>query len=63
MEKAERSLRLHLVMLPQTAAIEWEGCTPVYVDIDKEHWTIDPEKIKEAITQKDNMYSGYSCFW
>jgi len=35
-----------------TAAIEWEGCAPVYVDIDKEHWTIDPEKIKEAITQK-----------
>jgi len=35
-----------------TAAIQWEGCTPVFVDIEKDCWTIDPDKIKEAITPK-----------
>lgn len=34
------------------AAIQWEGCIPVFVDIDEDHWTISPKKIKEAITPK-----------
>ena len=44
------------------AAVQWEGCTPVFVDIDEDHWTIDPQKIKEAITE-NNMHSSDSCFW
>jgi dTDP-4-amino-4,6-dideoxygalactose transaminase len=35
-----------------TAAIIWENCTPVFVDIDPEHLTIDETKIQEAITPK-----------
>ncbi len=33
-----------------TAAIVWENCTPVFVDIDPEFLTIDETKIESAIT-------------
>lgn len=33
-----------------TSSIVWEGCTPVYVDIDEETFNIDPSKIEAAIT-------------
>lgn len=33
-----------------TSAIMYEGCTPVYVDIDSETLNIDPAKIEAAIT-------------
>jgi dTDP-4-amino-4,6-dideoxygalactose transaminase len=35
-----------------TAAIIWENCTPVFVDIHPEYLTIDEKKIEEAITDK-----------
>ena len=35
-----------------TAAIVWEGCTPVFVDIHPEFLTIDETKIEAAITDK-----------
>jgi dTDP-4-amino-4,6-dideoxygalactose transaminase len=35
-----------------TAAIVWENCIPVYVDIDPDYLTIDESKIEEAITPK-----------
>ena len=35
-----------------TAAIVWENCTPVFVDIDKDYLTIDETKIEAAITDK-----------
>lgn len=35
-----------------TATIVWEKCTPVFVDIDPEHLTIDETKIEAAITGK-----------
>lgn len=35
-----------------SAAIVWENCTPIFVDIDPEHLTIDETKIEAAITQK-----------
>ncbi|WP_080777693.1 DegT/DnrJ/EryC1/StrS family aminotransferase [Chryseobacterium phocaeense] len=35
-----------------TSTIVWEGCTPVFVDIDPESLCIDPKKIEEAITEK-----------
>lgn len=34
-----------------TSSIVWEGCTPVFVDIDKECLNIDPSKIEAAITE------------
>lgn len=35
-----------------TAAIVWEKCTPVFVDIHPEYFTIDETKIEAAITDK-----------
>ncbi len=35
-----------------TAAIVWENCTPVFVDIHPEHLTIDETKIEAAITDQ-----------
>lgn len=35
-----------------TAAIIWENCTPVFVDIDPKYLTIDETKIEAAITKK-----------
>ena len=35
-----------------TSSIVWEGCTPVYVDIDSKSLNIDPTKIEAAITDK-----------
>jgi dTDP-4-amino-4,6-dideoxygalactose transaminase len=35
-----------------TSAIVWEGCTPVFVDINPEYLTIDETKIEAAITPK-----------
>lgn len=35
-----------------TAAIVWEHCTPVFVDIHPEYLTIDETKIEAAITEK-----------
>ena len=33
------------------SSIIWEGCTPVFVDIDRETLNIDPKKIEEKITK------------
>ncbi|RZK63474.1 MAG: DegT/DnrJ/EryC1/StrS family aminotransferase, partial [Pedobacter sp.] len=35
-----------------TNSILWQGCTPVYVDIDAETLNIDPTKIEDAITSR-----------
>lgn len=35
-----------------TSSIVWEGCRPVFVDIDKNSLNIDPTKIESAITPK-----------
>jgi dTDP-4-amino-4,6-dideoxygalactose transaminase len=34
-----------------TAAIVWENCTPIFVDIDPEYLTIDENKIEAVITE------------
>src|SRR5690606_14426497 len=34
-----------------TSSIVWEGCTPVFVDIDPDSLNIDASKIEEAITE------------
>jgi dTDP-4-amino-4,6-dideoxygalactose transaminase len=33
-----------------TSSIVWEGCTPVFADIDADTFNIDPSKIEEQIT-------------
>jgi len=35
-----------------TSSISWEGCDPVFVDIDENTLNIDPAKIEAAITEK-----------
>lgn len=35
-----------------SAAIKWEGHTPIFVDIDPITWTIDTTKLEEQITSK-----------
>jgi dTDP-4-amino-4,6-dideoxygalactose transaminase len=35
-----------------TSSIVWEGCTPVFVDIDEHTFNIDASKIEEAISNK-----------
>lgn len=35
-----------------TSSIVWEGCNPVFVDIDPQSLNIDPTKIEPAITDK-----------
>ena len=35
-----------------TSSIVWEGCKPIFVDIDPFYLTIDESKIEEAITDK-----------
>jgi dTDP-4-amino-4,6-dideoxygalactose transaminase len=35
-----------------TSSIVWEGCVPVFVDIDPHSLNIDPHKIENAITDK-----------
>lgn len=35
-----------------TSSVVWEGCKPIFVDIDKDSFNIDPSKIEAAITKK-----------
>lgn len=35
-----------------SSSILWENCTPVFVDIEADSWTIDADKIENAITAK-----------
>ena len=35
-----------------TSSLAWEGCTPVFVDIDPKSFNLDPSKIETAITEK-----------
>lgn len=49
-----------------TGSILWERCKPVFVDIDRDTFCIDPEKIEEAITHDTKAILavhvfGYPC--
>lgn len=49
-----------------TNAILWEGCNPVFVDVDPQTFCIDPELIEAAITDKTSAILathvyGYPC--
>lgn len=45
-----------------TSAIVWENCTPVFVDIEPEHFTIDASKIEQAITSKTTAIMAVHVF-
>lgn len=49
-----------------TSSILWERCKPVFVDIEPENFTIDTDKIEQAITPKTRAIMpvhvfGYAC--
>lgn len=45
-----------------TSSIVWEGCTPVFVDIDPEFLTIDETKIEAAITPRTSAILATHVF-
>lgn len=45
-----------------TAAIIWENCTPVFVDIHSDYLTIDETKIEAAITSKTTVILATHVF-
>lgn len=45
-----------------TSSIVWEGCTPVFVDIDAETLNIDPTRIEQAISSKTTAILATHCF-
>jgi dTDP-4-amino-4,6-dideoxygalactose transaminase len=45
-----------------TAAIVWENCTPIFVDIHPEYLTIDETKIEAAITSKTSCILATHVF-
>lgn len=49
-----------------TSSILWERCTPIFVDIEPDNFTIDTDKIEQAITDKTKAIMavhvfGYPC--
>ncbi len=49
-----------------SSSILWQKCKPVFVDIEKDNFTIDVNKIEEAITKKTRAIMpvhvfGYAC--
>jgi dTDP-4-amino-4,6-dideoxygalactose transaminase len=49
-----------------TSSILWEGCNPVFVDIESDNFCIDPSKIENKITKKTKAILavhvfGYAC--
>ena len=45
-----------------THAIWWNGCTPVFVDIEENTCGIDPEKIEAAITPRTTAIMPVHCY-
>lgn len=45
-----------------TSSIVWEGCTPIFVDIDPNTLNIDPTKIEDAITHETEAILATHCF-
>lgn len=45
-----------------TSSIVWEGCTPVFVDIDPETLNIDASKIESEITENTEAILATHCF-
>ncbi|HRY52562.1 MAG TPA: DegT/DnrJ/EryC1/StrS family aminotransferase [Candidatus Portnoybacteria bacterium] len=55
-----------LSFIATPSAIEWQGCVPVFVDINEMNLTIDPKKIEDKITPRTKAILpvhlfGYPC--
>lgn len=44
------------------SSITWEGCAPIFVDIEPEYLTIDPDKIESAISSKTSAILATHVF-
>ncbi len=44
------------------SSIVWEGCTPVFVDIDPDYWTINENLMEEAITERTSAVLATHVF-
>lgn len=44
------------------SSLVWEGCSPVFVDIEANGFNIDPDKIREAITPEVTGIVATHCF-
>lgn len=45
-----------------TSSLVWEGCTPVFADIDPYSFNIDPAKIEELIDEETEAILATHCF-
>lgn len=45
-----------------TSSIVWEGCRPVFVDIDKDSWNINPDLIEKSITKRTSAILATHVF-
>lgn len=45
-----------------TSSIVWEGCDPVFVDIDKDTWNINPDLIEASITKNTSAILATHVF-
>lgn len=44
------------------SSIVWQKCKPIFVDIEKEHFNIDVNKIEEKITENTKAILAVHCF-
>ena len=45
-----------------TSALVWEGCTPVFADIDAASWTLDPSAVAAAVTPRTSAVVATHVF-
>lgn len=45
-----------------TSSVVWEGCTPVFADIDPETFNIDPRQIEKLVTSETEAILATHCF-
>ncbi|WLD59427.1 DegT/DnrJ/EryC1/StrS family aminotransferase [Salinispirillum sp. LH 10-3-1] len=48
--KPAEAITTPFTFVATSSSLKWEGVNPVFVDIDKDTWNLDPELIEEAIT-------------
>ena len=58
-KKGDEVIVPDLTWVATASVIKYLGAKPIFVDVDKKSWTIDPFSFKKAITKKNK--SGYSC--
>jgi len=51
-KKGDEIIVPEITWVATAAVVTYVGATPVFVDIDRDSWTIDPDSIKKAINKK-----------